>query len=157
MPGDLLRYLGGPAGFSTWWWLVVGLCTATIIGWYAGAYVWTLPAGRLRRIPVIGVLHARLLRRRFARTIATITEHYRGGGLSAVQAAAAISRSLRSFLQVSTGARVQYMHIDDIANNNELARAAPVFTALNDAQFSLAQADIHRVAQLATEVIRTWS
>lgn len=157
MPGDLLRYLGGPTGFSGWWWLVVALCAAAIIGWYAGAYVWTLPAGRLRRIPVIGELHARLLRRRFSRSIAGIVEHYRAGGLSAVQAAAAMSRTLRSFLQVSTGTRVQYMHIDDIADNGELARAAPVFSALNDAQFSLAQADIHRVAQLATEVIRTWT
>jgi hypothetical protein len=157
MPGDLLRYLVGPTGFSGWWWLVVGLCAAVIIGWYVGAYVWTLPAGRLRTIPVIGELHARLLRRRFAHSIASITENYRAGRLSAAQAAAAMSRTLRSFLHVITGARAQYMHIGDITGNSELARAAPVFTALHDVQFSLAQTDIDRVAALATEVIRTWS
>ncbi len=36
MPGDLLRYLGGPTGFSGWWWVVAALCAATIVSYYVG-------------------------------------------------------------------------------------------------------------------------
>ncbi|BBX64636.1 hypothetical protein MSAS_38100 [Mycobacterium saskatchewanense] len=157
MPGELLRYLGGPTGFSGWWWLVAALCAAALVGYYGGVYVWTLPAAQLRRVPVLRVLHARLLRRRFARTIATIAGRYRAGQLSGGQAAAAMSRTLRSFLHLSTGARVQYMHIGDITDNPQLAAAAPVFAALNDARFSTERADIDRVALATTEVIRTWT
>ncbi|WP_123027309.1 hypothetical protein [Mycolicibacterium stellerae] len=157
MPGDLLRYLGGPAGFSWWWWIVAALCAAGIIGWYAGVFVWTLPPARLRRLPVLGSLHSRLLRRRFSRSITTIAGHHRAGGMPAAHAAAAISRTLRSFLYVATGARAQYMHIDDIAGHHALAPAAPVISALNDAQFSTEHTDIDRVASAAVEVIRTWT
>ncbi|MEE6179484.1 hypothetical protein [Mycobacterium sp. 050134] len=157
MPGELLRYLAGPNGFSPWWWLVAVLCAATLIGYYGGVYVWTLPAGRLRRLPVLREVHARLLRRRFARTIAAIAGRYRAGHLSGAQAAAAMSRTLRSFLHLRTGARVQYMHVGDITANPQLAVAAPVFAALNDAQFSTEGADIDRVAHATTEVIRTWT
>jgi hypothetical protein len=157
MPGDLLRYLGGPAGFSWWWWIVVALCAVAIIGWYAGVFVWTLPPARLRKLPVLGNVHSRLLRRKFSRSITAIAGHHRAGGMPAIQAAAAISRTLRSFLYVATGARAQYMHIDDIAGHSALAPAAPVISALNDAQFSTERGDIDRVASAAVEVIRTWT
>jgi hypothetical protein len=157
MPGDLLRYLGGPSGFSWWWWVVAGLCLAVVIGWYAGVYVWTLPTGRLRRIPVIRGVHMWLLRRRFARAITVVVEQHRAGGISAGHAAGRMSRVLRSFLQLRTGARVQYMHIDDIVGNAELATAAAAFSALNDAQFSTERSEMDRVAHAATEVIRTWT
>lgn len=157
MPGDLLRYLGGPTGFSAWWWLAAALCAAALICYYAAVYVWTLPAARLRRFPVLRTVHARLLRRRFIRTIATVMDRYRAGQLSGGQAAAAMSRALRSFLQLSTGARVQYMHIGDITDNPQLSSAAPVFTALGDAQFSAERPDVDRVAHATTEVIRTWT
>lgn len=157
MPGDLLRYLGGPTGFSSWWWAVAAMCIATTLAYYAGVYVWTLPAARLRRIPVIRGVHAYLLRRRFTRTVAIIGGHYGAGRLSDGQAAAAISRTLRSFLHVSTGARVQYLHIEAIAENAQLASAAPVFIALNDAQFATERVDMHGVIRAAMEVIRTWS
>jgi hypothetical protein len=157
MPADLLRYLGGPPGFSAWWWALAGACAAVLIGYYAAVYVWTLPPARLRRIPVIRELHRRLLRRRFLRTIDTTTARYRAGRLAAGEAAAAMSRALRSFLHLSTGARVQYMHIDAIAEDDQLASAAPVFVALGDAQFSPEPADIGGVARATTEVIRTWT
>jgi hypothetical protein len=157
MPGDLLRYLGGPAGLSWWWWVLAGLFTAAIIAWYAGVVVWTLPAPRLRAIPVIRDLHVRLLRRRFAGTVANIAEQYRAGAISGGNAAGAMSRTLRSFLQVATGARVQFMHIADIADNTELAPAAPVFTALNDAQFSTDHADVDRLGDATQQVIRSWT
>jgi hypothetical protein len=157
MPGDLLRYLGAPAGFSWWWWLVAALCAAAIIGWYATVFVWTLPPARLRGIPVIGRVHSRLLRRRFTRSITAIAGSHRSGGMPAGHAAALISRTLRSFLYVATGARAQYMHIDDIAHNSALAPAAPVIDALNDAQFSTDHGDIDRAAAAAVEVIRSWT
>lgn len=157
MPGDLLRYLGGPTGFSGWWWVVAALLLVTFIGYYTVVWVWTLPAERLRRLPVIGNVHARLLRRRFIGTVTIIVGGYQAGQLSSGQAAAAMNRTLRSFLRMSTGARVHYMHIDDISSNPQLAPAAPVFAALNDAQFSTARADVDRVASATTEVIRTWT
>jgi hypothetical protein len=137
--------------------LLAGACAAALIGYYAGVYLWTLPAARLRHLPLIRAVHARLLRRRFTRSITTIAGRYRSGQLSEVQAAAAMSRTLRSFLHLSTGARVQYMHIGDITDDVQLSSAAPVFLALNDAQFSTEGADIDRVANATTEVIRTWT
>jgi hypothetical protein len=157
MPGDLLRYLGGPTGFAWWWWLVAGVCAALVIGWYAGVYAWTLPPARLRRLPVVGSVHSWLLRRRFRRAVADIIDQYRAGGLSDGQAAAAVRRTLRSFLCVATGKRVQYMHIDDITSRPELAPAAPVFAALNDIQFSTDRTDFPAVAHAASEVMRAWT
>lgn len=157
MPGDLLRYLGGPTGFSGWWWVVAALLLSVLIGFYAGVYLWTLPTARLRGLPLIRHLHSRLLRRRFTATIAAITDRHRSGQLSDAQAAAALSRTLRSFLHLSTGTRAQYMHIGDIIANPELAAAAPVFTALNDAQFSTQHRSIDHVAHATAEVIQTWT
>lgn len=157
MPAELLRYLSGPHGLSGWWWVVAGVATIALIGYYAGVYAWTLPPARLRRIPVIRDVHGRLLRRRFTRTVATIAARYRSGQLPAGEAAAAMSRALRSFLHLTTGARVQYMHIDDIAGDDRLASATQVFTALGDAQFAPEPADIDGVARATTEVIRTWT
>lgn len=157
MPDDLLRYLGGPTGYSGWWWLVAGVCAGAVIGYYAGVYVWTLPAARLRRIPVIRGVHSYLLRRRFARTVTTIGDQYGAGQLSEGQAAAAISRALRGFLFLSTGARVQYMHINDIATHAQLASTTTIFAALNDARFATERIDMHGVIHAATEVICTWT
>jgi hypothetical protein len=157
MPGELLRYLGGPTGFSWWWWLVAGLCGLVFVGWYAGVYLWTLPPARLRRLPLIRSVHSWLVRRRFHGTIAAIINQHAAGQLSDGQAAAAMRRTLRSFLCVTTGNRVQYMHIDDIIATPELAPTAPVFSALNDAQFSTERTDFVRVAHAASEVIRRWT
>lgn len=155
MPGELLRYLGAPTGFSWWWWLVAGLSAAIVAGWYVGVVVWTLPPARLRRIPVLAGLHSRLLRRRCAGAIATTAGQHRTGQLSQQQAAAAMSRTLRSFLHLATGARAQYMHIEAITT--ELATAAPVLVALGDAQFADRPADIGQLAHNVTEVIQTWT
>ena len=157
MPGDLLRYLGGPSGFSSWWLVLACVFTLAIMGWYAAVFVWTMPATRLRRIPAIRDLHGRLLRRRFTRTVRNVCNHHRAGALSDGQAAGAISRTLRSFLHVRTGARTHYMHVDDIAEDTELAAAAPVFAALNEAQFSTTRADVGQLGHAAEEVIRTWN
>ncbi|MGE2727477.1 hypothetical protein [Mycolicibacterium pulveris] len=156
MPDDLLSYLIGPTPYSGWWlWLAIALMLV-VITWYTAVFVWTLPSHRLRRIPVIRTWHATLLRRRFARTIGIVAEQHRRGELSASHAAARISRTLRSFLHQATGTPAQYMHVETIAAG-ELAPAAPVFKALDDAQFNAASpVDIGETGSAAQELVRTW-
>ncbi|MCW2651533.1 MAG: Uncharacterized protein JWR32_2509 [Mycobacterium sp.] len=157
MPGDLLRYVCGPSPYS-WWWLVLGLVVvAAVIAWCAGVLVWTLPAERLRQMPLIGPVHALMIRRRFAHTIRTAIEGYRSGELSAPEAATVMRGTLRSFLALVTGSRAQYMHVGDMAAGN-LAPAAQVFAALNDIQFNIASAvDLDAVADEAEELITSWT
>ncbi|MGV0777491.1 hypothetical protein [Mycolicibacterium elephantis] len=156
MPDDLLRFVIGPTAYSAWWlWLAIAL-TLIVLAWYTGVFVWTLPAEQLRRLPVVRSWHATLLRRRFARTISAVTEQHRRGELSAAQAAAGMSRTLRSFLHQATGAPAQYLHVETIAAG-ELAAAAPVFEALDDAQFNAASpVDVEQTGSAAQELVRTW-
>ncbi len=157
MPDDVLRFVGGPSPYAaSWLWL--GLAVLTIvIAWCAGVFVWTLPAERLRSIPMIRSLHSKLLRRRFTRSIHSTEERYRAGELSAAEASREMSRALRSFLHQATGTRAQYMHVDAI-KSSELAKAAPLFAALNDAQFNSASpVEISQVGSTARELIRSWA
>lgn len=156
MPDDLLRFVLGPTPYSGWWLSLAVALILLVICWYTAVFVWTLPAERLRRLPVIRSWHARLLRRRFARTIGAIAAQHRRGALSASQAAAQISRTLRSFLHQATGTPAQYMHVETIAAG-ALAAAAPVFEALNDAQFNTASpVDVEQTGSAAQELVRAW-
>jgi hypothetical protein len=157
VPDDLLRYVSGPVPYSPWWlWLGLFLLVIVII-WYAGVFVWTLPSHRLRGIPVVRTLHGRLLRRRFTRTIRSVDRQHRAGELSAAQACAQLSRTLRSFLHQATGNPAQYMHVDDITAS-PLANAAPLFSELNDAQFNTtSNVKVSQVGSAAEELIRTWT
>lgn len=157
MPGDLLRYLGGPTGFPGWWWLIAAGCLTVVAGWFVGLYLWTLPPQRLRRTPILRAVHRRLLRRRFTRAITRALEGHHAGRLSAPHAAALMNRTLRSFLHLATGAPAQYLHIDTISASTELRRAATVLGALNDAQFSPDPVDVRQVAAHTEQVIRTWT
>ena len=156
MPDDLLRFVSGPTPYSAWWlWIALALL-GLVIAWYVGVFVWTLPSQRLRRLPVVRTLHARLLRRRFARAVRSIGARYRAGDLTATEAGAQMSRTLRSFLHQATGTRAQYMHLDDIGSS-DLATAAPLFSALNDAQFNSASpVDVGEVGTAAEELILSW-
>lgn len=158
MPADdLLRYVSGPLPFSLWWlWAGIAIIVVVIAS-LAGVFVWTMPPARLRATPVIGGLHARLLRRRFARSVAGICGQYRTGGISARQASAAISRTLRSFLFLATGTRAQYLHVGDIAGG-DLAPAGPLLEALGDIQFNEdSRVDVGAVGRATEELIRSWS
>jgi hypothetical protein len=158
MPDDLLRYLSGPGPYSSWWLVVGQVILAAVIAWYAGVLVWTQSPERLRRIPLIRSLHAGLLRRRFAHSIRTARNDYQAGELSAAQAAAAMRRTLRSFLSLQTGSRTQFMHVGDMAASRNLAPAAPVLSALNEAQFNTtSDAELIRIGHEAEELIRSWS
>ncbi|AMO63247.1 Uncharacterised protein [Mycolicibacterium phlei] len=156
MQDDLLRFVSGPMPYSTawlWWGLLLLL---GVSAWCAGVFVWTLPSERLRRLPVARTVHARLLRRRFARAVRRITARHRAGELTAAEAAAAMSRTLRSFLHQATGIRAQYLHLDAIAAG-ELAAAAPVLAALDDAQFNAGSpVAVTDVGAETEELIRSW-
>ena len=157
MPDDLLRHVFGPQPYSSlWlWWAV--LLVLGVVGWYIGVFVWTLPSHRLRRLPVVRRMHARLIRNRFARGVQRIGDEHRAGRIPAPAACAAISRTVRSFLHQVTGGRAQYLHIGAIADGH-LAAAAPLLTRLGDAQFNAeARVDVADVSARAQELIRSWT
>ena len=156
MPDDLLEFVSGPPGYSAvWLWLGLALILAVII-WYAAVFVATLPSHRLRTIPAVRNLHARVLRHRFTRTVRRITDSHRSGELSDAAASAALTRTLRSFLHQATGRRAQYMQLRTVADG-ELAAAAPVLSALGDAQFNRASTtDVDRLGEQTEELIRSW-
>ncbi|MDY6997655.1 MAG: hypothetical protein SW019_13725 [Actinomycetota bacterium] len=156
MPDDLLEFVGGPPGYSpVWLWLGLALILA-VVGSYVALFVATLPSRRLRGIPGVRTMHARVLRHRFARTVRRITEQHRRGELSGAAASAAIGRTLRSFLHQATGRRAQYMQVHAIAAG-ELSAAAPVLTALGDARFDRdSAADVGRLGDETEELIRSW-
>jgi hypothetical protein len=158
MPGDdLLRFIGGPLAAS-WWWLVLAIViVGAVVTWCVAVVVWTMPPQRLRAIPVIRDLHARLIRRRFIRSVQQITQRYRERTLSQAQAGAAYGRTVRSFLFLRTGVRAQYLHLADLTDG-ELSKAVPLLTVLDDAQFNTrSRADVTSLGRSAEELIRTWS
>lgn len=157
MPDDLLEFVSAPPGYSLLWlWLGLAMI-ALVIGWYALVLVGTMPSHRLRRVPGVEELHAKLLRHRFAKTVGTITRQHRDGELSAEQASAALSSTLRSFLHQATGIRAQYMQLRAIATS-DLAAAAPMLEALGSAQFDRASTvDVGTLGDRTEDLIRSWS
>jgi hypothetical protein len=148
----------GPTAYSSaWWWLAL-LLSVALIAWYAGVLLWTVPGRRLRDARVIGGLREGLARHRYAKAIRDIGVRYRTGELDSVSAAAALSGELRGFLHSVTGVRVEYMQLDDIADDGALASAAPIFGELGDAQFNDAShVDVGMVSTAAEELIRSWT
>jgi len=157
VPADLLRFVSGTPPYSLWWlWLGLAL-VLLVIAWYAAVFVWTLPSRQLRRLPVIRSLHGYVLRRQFTHSVRRAVAEHRSGSLTAADAGARISRTLRSFLHQTTGTPAQYMHVDAIMAS-ELAAAVPVFAALNDVQFNAeSREDMTELADSAEELIRSWS
>lgn len=157
MPDDLLHHVFGPQPYSPAWlvWAVVLLLA--VIGWYAGVFVWTLPSYRLRRIPVARRVHARVIRDRFSRRVQRLEGQHRAGHLSTPQACAAISRTVRSFLDQATGTKAQYLHVGALGDA-QLAPAAPLLTLLDDGQFNAeTRVEVGDVSPMAQELIRSWT
>jgi hypothetical protein len=154
---DLLRHVFGPQPYSVWWlWTAVLLICAVIV-WYTTVFVWTLPSHQLRRIPVVRRMHRRLIRSRFARCVQRIADEHHAGRIPSPAACAAISRTLRSFLHQSTGAKAQYLQLSSIAEG-DLAAAAPLLARLGDAQFNAdARVDVADASSRAQELIRSWT
>jgi hypothetical protein len=157
VPDDLLEFVSGPLAYSTkWLWLGLVLILLVVL-WYAAVVVATLPSHSLRALPGMRGLHARALRRRFAHTARTVTLRHRSGELSAAQAGAELSRTLRSFLHQATGTPAQFMQLRAVAAG-DLAAAAPVLEALGEVQFDRAStADVGRLGEQTEELIRSWS
>ncbi|MET0702680.1 MAG: hypothetical protein ABWY93_23755 [Mycobacterium sp.] len=157
MPDDLLRFVSGPSPYSSWWLWVAVVLLLVLIGWYAAVFFFTVPGRQIRDLPVVGATRSELLKRRFARAVHAIGDRYRAGELAAAPAAEAVSRELRAFLHQATGARAEYMQVDDIAAGR-LAPAAPLLTELIDAQFNADSAvDVGAVSDSAEELIRAWT
>lgn len=156
MPDDVLQFIFGPSPYAaSWLWLGLTLLIL-VIAWYAGVVVWTMPAHRLRTIPAVRSVHSKLLRRKFVRAIRSIDGRFRAGDLSAAEASGQMSRTLRSFLHQATGTPAQYMHVEAI-QSGDLAEAAPLFSALNDAQFNTASpVDVGQAGATVEELIRSW-
>ncbi|KWX65751.1 hypothetical protein [Mycobacterium sp. NAZ190054] len=157
MPDDLLEFVSGPPAYSaTWLWLGLGLLLF-VFAWYAVVFIATMPSHSLRGIPGLRTWHTKVLRSRFARTARAATRRHRSGELSGVQAGAALSRTLRSFLHQATGTPVQFMQLREVAAG-DLAAAAPVLEALGSVQFDRAStADVGRLGDQTEELIRSWS
>ncbi len=157
MSDELLQFVIGPTPYALrWLWLAV-LLLLTVIVWYAGVFVVTMPGRRIRSMPVLGATRSGLLKRRSARAVRSIGDRYRAGELPAAAAAAALSRELRAFLQQATGVRAEYMQVEAIAAS-ELASAATILTDLTDAQFNAGSTrDVGVASDSAEELIRTWS
>jgi hypothetical protein len=157
VPGDLLHHVFGPQPYASWWLWWAVLMVLAVIGWYTGVFVWTLPSHRLRRIPVVRRVHARLIRNRFARCVQRIADEHVAGRMSAPMACAAISRTVRSFLHQATGTRAQYVHVGALADGH-LAAAAPLLILLGDAQFNAeTRVKVADVSPMAQELIRSWT
>jgi hypothetical protein len=157
VPDELLRHVIGPTPYSPWWLCAAALLLLLVIAWYAVVFVATLPSERLRGRAVVGPLHARLLRRRYAGRIADITAEHEAGRLTAADACAGISRTLRSFLHQATGVRAQYMQIEALAASS-VGAAAPVLADLSEARFTdRPPADVGELSTRAQELVRTWT
>ncbi|MDT5112313.1 MAG: hypothetical protein QOE04_3399 [Mycobacterium sp.] len=157
MPDDLLQRVIGPTAYSSGWWWLALLLVMALIAWYAGVLLWTMPGRRLRNTPVIGGLHDKFLRHRYAKAVRDIGDRYRAGELDAAPAGAAVSAELREFLRFVTGVRAEYMQLDDVADS-ALAPAAPLLAELSDAQFNdLSHVDVGLVSADAEELIRSWT
>lgn len=157
MPDDLLHHVFGPQPYSSWWLVSAVLLALAVISWYAGVFVWTLPSHQLRRIPVVRRVHARVIRERFARRVRHLADEHRAGRLPTPRACAAISRTVRSFLDQATGTKAQYLHVGALADG-QLGAAAPLLTLLDDAQFNAeTSVDVAEVSPMAQELIRSWT
>jgi hypothetical protein len=147
----------GPTPYSTLWLWAALLLILLVIAWYAVVFVATLPSDKLRGRPVIGPLHSGLLRRRYAGRIAGITAEHEAGRMSAADACAAISRTLRSFLHQATGVRAQYLQLDALAASR-VGAAAPVLSELSEVRFNDdAHTDVADLSARAQELVRTWT
>lgn len=157
MPDELLRHVIGPTPYSqVWLWAAIVLLLL-VTAWHGVIFVATLPSERLRGRAVVGPLHARLLRRRYVGRIAGITADHGAGRMSAADACAAISRTLRSFLHQATGVRAQYLQIDEIAASS-VGAAAPVLADLDEARFNdEPPAEVGQLSARAQELVRTWT
>lgn len=157
---DLLRFLGEPPTYSRWWLVLGVLGIVAVIAWCIGVYAWTKPASRLQRLPAVAGVHNWLVRRRFESAIRGIGDRHRSGALTAGQACAELSGTLRNFLAAATGAPAPYMHLSEMVGSRQplVVGAEPLLSRLTTAQFDPgADADVAALQREAEELIASWS
>ena len=115
MAGDSLKWIVAPLPYSVFWAVLGVLLILLVVGWFVGVLVWTLPVERLRTIPVLRDISARVLQRKFSAAVGRVDERYRAGELNSRQAYAEMSRILRNFVYDRTGVRAQYMALGEVA------------------------------------------
>jgi hypothetical protein len=154
---EYLKWIVAPLPYSVFWAVLGVLLMLLVIAWFVGVLVWTLPVERLRTIPVIRDISARVLQRKFSAAVGRVDEHYLAGELNSRQAYAEMSRILRNFVFYRTGVRAQYMALDEVAHSTAAA-AAPVVSALYARQFELADnPDVAAAAHQVRSAIQSWS
>lgn len=157
MAGDSLKWIVAPLPYSVFWAVLGVLLILLVIGWFVGALVWTLPVERLRTIPVLRDISARVLQRKFGTAVGRVDERYRAGELDSRQAYAEMSRILRNFVYYRTGVRAQYMALGEVAHS-PAAAVAPVVSALYARQFDLDdRPDVAVAAAQVRSAIQAWS
>lgn len=157
MAGDYLKWIVAPLPYSMLWLVLGVLLILGVIGWFVGVVVWTLPVERLRTIPVIRDITARVLRHKFSAAIGRVSDRYRAGELSSRQASAEMSRVLRNFVYFQTGVRVQYMALGEMTHS-AAAAVAPAMSALYARQFESGDApDIAATVAQVRSTIQAWS
>ncbi|CPY68399.1 Uncharacterised protein [Mycobacteroides abscessus] len=69
MPHDYLKWVVAPLPYPVLWLVLGVIMIFLVIGWCVGIFVWTMPVEKLRSIPVVRDISARVLRRKFARPL----------------------------------------------------------------------------------------
>ncbi len=157
MANDFLKWIVAPLPYSVLWVVLGILLILAVIGWFGGVVVWTLPVERLRTIPVIRDISARVLQRKFSAAVGHVADRHRAGELSGRQAYAEMSRILRNFVFYRTGVRAQYMTLGEV-ERGPAAAAAPVVKALYIRQFDVVDnPDVAAVAAQVRSAIRSWN
>lgn len=157
MANDHLQWIVAPLPYSVLWLVLGVLLFLGVIGWFVGIVVWTLPVQRLRTIPVIRDISARVLRRKFSAAIGAVSDRYHAGELTARQAYAEMSRILRNFVYARTGVAAQYMALGEVVDS-EAAAAAPAVSALYSRQFGLGDnPDVAATAAQVRNTIQSWN
>lgn len=157
MANDQLKWIVAPLPYSVLWLVLGVLLVLGVIGWFVGVLVWTLPVERLRAIPVIRDISARVLRRKFGAAIGKISARHHAGELTARQAYAEMSRVLRNFVYYRTGVAAQYMALGEVADS-AAAEAAPAVSVLYSRQFdSDDNPDVAATAAQVRSTIQSWS
>ncbi|SHW61673.1 Uncharacterised protein [Mycobacteroides abscessus subsp. abscessus] len=62
MPHDYLKWVVAPLPYPVLWLVLGVIMIFLVIGWCVGIFVWTMPVEKLRSIPVVRDISARVLR-----------------------------------------------------------------------------------------------
>ncbi|MBU9762916.1 hypothetical protein FR943_03485 [Mycobacterium sp. TNTM28] len=157
MASEHLKWIVAPLPYSVLWLVLGVLLVLGVIGWFVGVVVWTLPVERLRTIPVIRDISARVLRRKFGLAIGKVSARHHAGELTSRQAYTEMSRILRNFVYFRTGVAAQYMALGEVADS-PAAAAAPAVSALYSRQFELGDSpDVAATAAQVRSTIQSWN